>query len=66
MPIIEVERKLFATGDSLAVTLPKAWTHHFQLKAGDIVEVVADDDVIIRTKKAKENIDFYTDLTGSK
>ena len=65
MPI-EVERKLFATGDSLAITLPKSWTNYFRLKAGDTLEVVANTEVIIRIKRADENIYSHTDLTQSK
>ena len=65
MPIL-AERKLFATGDSLAVTLPKPWINYFRLKAGDSVEVLANDVVVIRIKKLGENIDFHTDLTESK
>lgn len=49
-----VERPLFRTGQSLAVTLPAAWIKHFQLKAGDQVEIVANDDIVIRAKKEKE------------
>jgi len=51
MPI-EVERSLFKTGeDSLAVTLPKAWTRYLQLKAGDRVVIIANNDLIIRLKE---------------
>ncbi len=60
---IRAERKLFATGDSLAVTLPKAWINCFHLKAGDTLEVVATDEVTIRIKKPDEDIDVHTDLT---
>lgn len=62
MPIL-VERKLFATGDSLAVTLPKEWARYFQLKAGDVVEVVANTELSIKPKRSDKNIDFHTDLT---
>ena len=65
MPI-EVERKLFATGDSLAITLPKAWTNYFRLKAGDTLKVVANNEVIIRIMNPEGNIDFHTDLTATK
>jgi antitoxin component of MazEF toxin-antitoxin module len=65
MPIV-VERRLFATGDSLAITLPKAWTNYFRLKAGDTLEMVANNEVIIRIKKPEKNIDFHTDLTESR
>ena len=51
MPI-EMERSLFKTGeDSLAVTLPKAWTRYLQLKAGDRVLIVVNDDLVIRLKE---------------
>ena len=62
MPIM-VERKLFATGDSLAVTLPKAWVNYFRLKAGDSVVVIANNEIIVRIKETDKNIDFHTDLT---
>jgi antitoxin component of MazEF toxin-antitoxin module len=64
--LIEVERKLFATGDSLAITLPKAWTKYFRLKAGDTLKVVANNEVIIRIMSPEKNIDFHTDLTKTK
>jgi len=50
MPIL-VERSLFKTGESLAVTLPKAWTKYLHLKAGDQVEIVVNDHLVIRVKK---------------
>jgi len=54
MPI-EVERSLFKTGeDSLAVTLPKAWTRYLRLKAGDRVLIVVNDDLVIRLKKQEK------------
>jgi len=50
MPLM-VERTLFKVGeDSFAVTLPKAWVSYKKLKHGDIVEIIVDDDILIRTK----------------
>ena len=50
MPI-RVERALLKVGeDSFAVTLPKAWISYKQLKHGDIVEVIVNDDIIIRAR----------------
>ena len=46
MPI-KVERKLFATGNSLAVTLPKTWIKHHHLRPGDRVKITAEDAVVI-------------------
>ena len=54
MPI-RMERRLFKVGeDSFAVTLPKAWISYKQLKHGDMVEVLVDEDVVIRTKTLPE------------
>ena len=48
---IKVERTLLKVGeDSFAVTLPKAWISYKHLKHGDVVEVIVNDDVIIRAK----------------
>ena len=63
MPIL-VQRKLFQTGDSLAITLPKAWLDYSGLKAGDIVEIVGNDILTIRAKPEEKNIDLYKDLTN--
>ena len=65
MPEIVVQRSLFRTGNSLAVTLPKAWINYFGLRPGDRVVITADDRIIIEAKKRKEerSIDFHTDLT---
>ena len=51
MPI-KVERILFRVGEgSLAVTLPKAWVTYSRLKAGDTVEVIVNDGVLIQVKE---------------
>ena len=56
MPI-QVERILFRVGEgSLAVTLPKAWVTYNRLKAGDTVEVIVDDGVLVRIKEKPEAI----------
>jgi len=50
MPIM-VERTLFKIGDGgFAVTLPKAWIRYYQLKPGDKVEIIANDELTIRVK----------------
>ena len=49
MPIL-VERSLFKIGGGFAVTLPKAWVRHNNLKPGDKVEVIANRVVTIRPK----------------
>lgn len=50
MPI-QVERTLFRIGNGgFAVTVPKAWVRYRQLRPGDKVEIIADEDLIIRPK----------------
>jgi antitoxin component of MazEF toxin-antitoxin module len=51
---IPVERNLFKIGSSLAVTLPRVWTRHFRLQAGDHVEIFVNDDLVIKVKKKEE------------
>ena len=52
---IKVERTLFKVGeDSFAVTLPKAWISYKRLKHGDTVEVIVNDDIVIRAKTVPE------------
>jgi len=52
---IKVERTLLRVGeDSFAVTLPKAWISYKQLKHGDAVEVIVNDDIIIRAIPASQ------------
>lgn len=54
MPI-KVERTILKVGEnSFAVTLPKAWIAYKQLKHGDVVEIIVNDDITIRTRKASE------------
>jgi len=67
MPIPE-ERPLFKTGESLAVTLPRVWIKYFHLRAGDRVEIVVNEELIIRVKREERDkkSGFYTDLTESR
>jgi len=46
-----VERSLFKTGNSLAVTLPIRWLRRHHLGPGDMVEVILGDDLVIRSKR---------------
>ena len=51
MPI-KVKRVLFRVGEvSLAVTLPRAWVAYNNLQPGDVVEIIANDAVLICIKK---------------
>jgi len=54
MPI-QVERKLFKIGEGgIAVVLPKAWINYHKLGPGDKVEIVADEDLLLRIKVKPE------------
>jgi phosphate uptake regulator len=49
------ERKLFKIGEGgYAITLPKTWIKYNRLKAGDIVEVLADKNITVRVKPKLE------------
>lgn len=53
MPIV-VEKKLFKIGEGgFAVSLPKTWINYHHLRPGDNVEMVIDEDLIIRIKAKK-------------
>jgi antitoxin component of MazEF toxin-antitoxin module len=66
---ISEQRPLFKTGESLAVTLPKAWTKYFHLSAGDKVEIVINEELVIRSVKRVDDQSsspqskFHIDLT---
>ena len=54
----KVERILFRVGEgSFAVTLPKAWIRYNRLRPGDTLEIIANDDVLIRVKRKSETED---------
>ena len=46
MPSLE-RRKIYAVGGSLVITLPPGWLAYFGIKAGDIVRVIADRELVI-------------------
>jgi bifunctional DNA-binding transcriptional regulator/antitoxin component of YhaV-PrlF toxin-antitoxin module len=49
---IKSERTIFRVGeDSFAITLPKAWISYKQLKHGDVLEVIVNEEVIIRARE---------------
>jgi len=54
---LKMERTVFKVGeDSFAITLPKSWISYRQLKHGDVVEIIVDDDLIIRPKKEESEV----------
>jgi antitoxin component of MazEF toxin-antitoxin module len=50
MPTLE-QRKLIALGNSLVVSIPKAWADFYQLKAGDTVVLVSNGELKVRPKR---------------
>lgn len=38
----------------MAVTLPKGWTRYFELEAGDTLQVVSNDKLIISPEKERK------------
>ena len=50
-------RKIIKVGEtSYAVILPKSWFRYFNLKHGDLVEVISNSDVTIRPAPSPETI----------
>jgi bifunctional DNA-binding transcriptional regulator/antitoxin component of YhaV-PrlF toxin-antitoxin module len=48
MPVI-FERKLFKIGEGgIAVTIPKAWVRYYDLQPGDKIELIVNQEIIIR------------------
>ena len=60
MPIIE-HRRIYAAGHSLAITLPKGWLAYFNIKAGDKVQVVADQVITISPEQSTEDAENAND-----
>jgi len=54
MPSLE-NRKVYAVGRSLVVTLPRGWLAYFNIKAGDQVKIVADQDLVISPPQGEES-----------
>jgi len=57
MPTLTI-RKLIRFGEGgFVITLPRSWVRYYNLKPGDRLEVIANDELIIRpvrkTKKTK-------------
>ena len=47
MPTL-TKRKLIRFGDDgLVMTLPKAWVRYYGLRAGDVLEVTANGDLVV-------------------
>lgn len=53
MPSLD-RRRVQAAGQSLSVTLPAGWCRYMRLKAGDEVEIIANDDLVIHCPSAAE------------
>lgn len=53
MPTL-TERSVINMGQgSFVMTLPKAWVRYFGIKPGDKLEIITNDDLIVRPKKRK-------------
>ena len=48
------QRKILRTGDSLVVALPPAWLRYYNLKEGDTVELISNDEVVVKVVKKRE------------
>jgi len=50
-----VERSVIDMGQgSYVITLPKPWVRYFQIQPGDKLEVISNDDLIIRHPRRRK------------
>lgn len=56
---------MFKIGGGFAITLPKPWVRYYELKPGDKLEIITNDDgLVVRVKKeVRESINLCKDLT---
>ena len=54
MPSLEYQ-KVYPVGRSLVLTLPRGWLAFFNIKAGDQVKIVADQDLVISPPQGEES-----------
>ncbi len=47
-------RKVYKLGSSLVLTLPRGWLAFFDIKAGDQVKIVANQDLVISPPQGQE------------
>ena len=58
-------RRVIKLGYSLVITLPKAWTDYYKLKAGDTLHVTAERTLNIKPKKANQKETGETSLQAA-
>ena len=54
MPTVTERRVVRLGGRALVITIPKAWSDYYGLKAGDSLRVVANDVLTIHPPKADD------------
>lgn len=55
----KTERKVIRVGGSHAVALPPHWLCAFNLKVGDVLDVIYDSVVIVKPKQAKLDPELF-------
>jgi len=55
----KTERKVIRVGGSQAVALPPHWLCAFNLKVGDVLDIIYDSVVIIKPKRAKLDPELF-------
>jgi len=55
----KTERKVIRVGGSQAVALPPHWLCAFNLKVGDVLDIIYDNVVIIKPKRAKLDPELF-------
>ena len=60
----KTERKILQSGDSKVMALPPDWLRAFNLKIGDVIEILYDSVILIRPKGLKLDADFLNKELG--
>ena len=55
----KTESKVIRVGGSQAVALPPHWLCAFNLKVGDVVEIIYDSVVIVKPKRARLDPELF-------
>lgn len=50
MPTLET-RKVFSTGSSQAIVIPKGWLKYYKIQNGEELTIISDGDLIIKSPK---------------
>jgi len=51
MPILTLRKLIRFGGDGVVITVPTGWVRYHKLKAGDRLEVIVNDNLVVRPNR---------------